>query len=175
MKKILFAGNDRQPCVAYYGIAIDNSSFIQHAHIVVVQTTKQPGMGTSLYNADTGRDSILNRILSHELSGVRVEFVTFNIILDMSTHLDGMRFPIRLDWDDFKAKGNPYGEKSLPPEDLKGMVRWLFGKSDKETTVYSYHVVGGCADFYTDLNDSGRRGLDKAEMDILLNDAEYPF
>ncbi|MNJ42800.1 hypothetical protein D3C77_377770 [compost metagenome] len=173
LKKIHFAGNDRQPCVAEYGVAIDTTGLIQRAHIVVVQSSKKPGMGTSLYNTDTGRDSVLNRILATEFAGVRVEFLTFNIILDLSERLEAMRFPIRLNWDDYKAKGNPFGEESVPLSDLKGTLLSLLGKGERATTVYSYNVVGGCADFFTVFDDEERQGLSQAAAQELLDAAGY--
>ncbi|MFU0489992.1 hypothetical protein [Pseudomonas syringae] len=70
IKEIFFPGNDRQPCVARYGIRIDPSHGIARAEIVVIQTNREgyPAMGTSLYNTEDGRNIILNKILeSHGL------------------------------------------------------------------------------------------------------------
>jgi hypothetical protein len=39
VKQIFYAGNDRQPCVAEYAIVVDDSGWIQRAHIVVVQSS----------------------------------------------------------------------------------------------------------------------------------------
>ncbi|MBA6105246.1 hypothetical protein [Pseudomonas monteilii] len=175
MKKIFFAGHDRQPCVAEYGVAIDSTGAIQRAHIVVVQSSNNPGMGTSLYNTDTGRDNVLNRILAQEFPGVRIEFLTFNVILDLSESLEGMRFPIRVNWEDYKAKGNLFGEEAVPASDFKGSLLKLIGKGDRATTVYSYNVVGGCADFFTVFEDEERERLSQAQARKLLIDAGYQF
>jgi len=172
VKQIVYAGNDRQPCVAEYAIIMDDSGFIQKAHIVVVQSSRK-GVWTSLYNTDEGRNDVLNRILAQELSGVRVEFLSFNIILDLSDRMLGMRLPIRLNWNDYIAKGNPYQESCLPASGLKQTILQVFGRSKKETSVWSVHVVGGCADFFTDLMDPERQDLDTAEASKLLQQAGY--
>lgn len=172
MKQIFYAGNDRQPCAAEYAIVVDDSGSIQRAHIVVVQSS-QKGVWTSLYNTDEGRDNVLNRILAQELLGVRVDFLTFNIILDLSTRMEGFRLPIRLNWDDYMSKGNPYKSRFSLTLNLRDSFLQFFRKKYRETSIWSGHVVGGCADFYTDLMDPERHALDIIEASKLLEKAGY--
>lgn len=172
MKQIFYAGNDRQPCAAEYAIVMDNSGWIQRAHIVVVQSS-QKGVWTSLYNTDEGRDNVLNRILAQDLPGVRVEFLTFNIILDLSTRMEGFRLPIRLNWDDYMIKGNPYKSRFSSRLNLITALLQFFRKDYRETSIWSGHVVGGCADFFTDLMDPERHALDIIEASKLLEQAGY--
>lgn len=170
MKQIVYAGNDRQPCVAEYAIVIDDSEMIQRAHIVVVQSSKK-GVWTSLYNSDHGRDDVLNRILAQELPGVRTDFLSFNLILDVSDRMEGFRFPIRLNWDDYIARGNPYSQYSLPARGLHEALLKMFGKGAIE--IHAWNVVGGCAEFYTDAMDPELRRLDSAQASKLLEQAGY--
>jgi hypothetical protein len=172
VKQIFYAGNDRQPCAAEYAIVVDDSGLIQRAHIVVVQSS-QKGIWTSLYNSDEGRDNVLNRILTQELLGVRVEFLTFNIILDLSTRMEGFRLPIRLNWDDYMIKGNPYRSRFSRALNFKNFLLQFFRKEYREISIWSGHVVGGCADFYTDLMDPERHSLDIIEASKLLEQAGY--
>lgn len=172
MKQIFYAGNDRQPCAAEYAIVMDGSGSIQRAHIVVVQSS-QKGVWTSLYNTDEGRDNVLNRILAQDLLGVRVEFLTFNIILDLSTRMKGFRLPIRLNFEDYMIKGNAYKSKFSPTLNFKTLLLQVFRKEYRETCIWSGHVVGGCANFYTDLMDPERHPLDIIEASKLLEQAGY--
>ncbi|MDD0967783.1 hypothetical protein [Pseudomonas aphyarum] len=170
MKQIVYAGNDRQPCVAEYAIVMDDSEMIQRAHIVVVQSSNK-GVWTSLYNADEGRDNVLNRIMTQELPGVRTDFLSFNVILDLSDRMEGFRFPIRLNWDDYISKGNPYSKHLLPTKGFKAALLKVFGKGAFE--IRTWNVVGGCADFYTDFMDPERERLDIAQASRLLEQAGY--
>ncbi|NVH63391.1 hypothetical protein HQ621_20985 [Pseudomonas simiae] len=172
MKQIFYAGNDRQPCAAEYAIVVDDSGSIQRAHIIVVQSS-QKGIWTSLYNTDEGRNNVLNRILAQDLLGVRIEFLTFNIILDLSTRMEGFRLPIRLNWDDYVNKGNPYRSNFSLASAFKGFFIKLFRKEHREISIWSGHVVGGCAEFYTDLMDPDRYSLDINEASKLLEQAGY--
>jgi hypothetical protein len=172
VKQIFYAGNDRQPCAAEYAIVVDSSGSIQRAHIVVVQSS-QKGIWTSLYNTDEGRNNVLNRILVQDLLGVRVEFLTFNIILDLSTRMEGFRLPIRLNWDDYLRKGNPYRARFSLTSDFKRFFLQLFRRESREVSIWSGHVVGGCAEFYTDLMDPDRYSLDIHEASKLLEQAGY--
>lgn len=172
MKQIFYSGNDSQPCVAEYAIVVDDSGWIQRAHIVVVQSSRK-GVWTSLYNTDVGRDNILNRILVQELPGVRVEFLTFNVILDLSNHMEGLRLPIRLDWDDYISKGNPHDSRFSLTFNIKNFLLQFFRKNYKEISIWSGHVVAGCAEFYTDIMDPERHRLDIIEASKLLEQAGY--
>ncbi len=172
MKQIFYAGNDRQPCAAEYAIVVDNSGSIQRAHIVVVQSS-QKGIWTSLYNTDEGRNNVLNRILVQDLLGVRIEFLTFNIILDLSTRMEGFRLPIRLNWADYMSKGNPYRSNFSLVSGFKRFFLQLFRRENREVSIWSGHVVGGCAEFYTDLMDPDRYPLDIHEASKLLEQTGY--
>ncbi|MDH1106679.1 hypothetical protein N5C55_04780 [Pseudomonas otitidis] len=170
MNKIYFAGNHRQPCVAEYAIVIDDAGMLQRAHIVVVQSS-QKGVWTSMYNTDEGRDNVLNRILRQDLSGVRVEFLTFNIILDFDDHIEGMRLPIHLSDFSYISNRNPYTSRALGG--IKNILLNLTGRGRREYTILSYNIVGGCASFYTDLMDPKRERLDTEEASKLLQQAGY--
>lgn len=170
MNKIYFAGNHRQPCVAEYAIVIDETGILQRAHIVVVQSS-QKGVWTSLYNTEEGRDNILNRILKQDLSGVRVDFLTFNIILDFGDHIEGMRLPIHLSVSSYIRNRNPYTSRTLGG--LRNIMLNLVGRGSREYTILSYNIVGGCASFYTDLTDPERERLDTEEASKLLQQAGY--
>jgi hypothetical protein len=111
--------------------------------------------------------------LAQELPGVRIEFLTFNVILDLSNHMEGLRLPIRLNWDDYIAKGNPYQSRLLSICNIKSALLQFFYKSYRETSIWSGHVVGGCAEFYTDLMDPERHRLDIIEASKLLEQAGY--
>jgi hypothetical protein len=151
---------------------VDDSGWIQRAHIVVVQSSRK-GVWTSLYNTDEGRDNILNRILAQELPGVRVEFLTFNVILDLSNHMEGLRLPIRLDWDDYIARGNPHDSRVSLTFNIKAFLLQFFRKNYREISIWSGHVVGGCAEFYTNIMDPERHRLDIIEASKLLEQAGY--
>lgn len=172
MKQIFYAGNSCQPCVAEYAVVIDDSESIQRAQIVVVQSSRK-GVWTSLYNTDEGRDNILNRILALELPGVRVEFLSFTIILDLSTHMEGLRLPIRVDWDDYINKGNPYRSRLVPTFNIKSLWLQVINRRNREKSMWSGHVVGGCARFYTELMDPQRHALDVVEASKLLERVGY--
>ncbi|MGE8099487.1 hypothetical protein [Pseudomonas fluorescens] len=172
MKQIIYAGNDSQPFVAEYAVVMDDSGWTQHADIVVVQSS-QKGLGTSLYNTDRGRDNVLNRILTTDLPDVRIQYISFNIVLDLADHMEGLRLPIRLDLDDYIAKGNPHTVAISRAVTFKQILRRIIGRADREISYWSGHVVGGCALFYTDLMDPERQRLDIAEASRLLERAGY--
>lgn len=174
--KIFFPGNDRQPCVAQYGITIDRDQGIAKAEIVVVQTNREgsPAMGTSLYNTDDGRDIILNKILATDLRGVRIEFVNFYVILDLEHRLEGLKLPIRLDFENYMARGNPYDIENVKAENIiAGKVMQWMGKGNKTYTYNSIHVLGGCANFYTDLMDEQREPVGAGKASELLQAIGY--
>jgi hypothetical protein len=156
MNRILFPGNMRQACEAYYGVMLQKDEGpLGVATILVVQTDKiNPGaMGTSLWNTDEGRDSVLNRILGSELAGVRVEFVRFVCALDVGGQLHTMELPIRLNVEDYIARGNSHNVSQSPPQDWFGTLKNAIGLGDKEISYWSVDVVGGCAKFYTEIDE----------------------
>ncbi|MNL50136.1 hypothetical protein D3C87_1731250 [compost metagenome] len=115
----------------------------------------------------------MNRILAQDLPGVRTEFLTFNVILDLPNHMEGFRLPIRLNWEDYIGKGNPYKSRFSPTFNLKSVILQLVFKSHREKTIWSGHVVGGCAEFYTDIMDPQLHRLDIGESSKLLEQAGY--
>ncbi|WP_054086397.1 hypothetical protein [Pseudomonas syringae] len=177
VKEVFFPGNDRQPCLARYGIKIDPDHGIARAEIVVIQTNREgyPAMGTSLYNTEDGRNIILNKILETDLRGVRVEFVSFYVILDLEHRLEGLKLPIRMDFEDYIKRGNPYGVESLPAENIAGKVMQWIGKGDKAYVYHSIHVQGGCAKFYTDLMDEQRESVSTDKAKELFQAIGYEF
>lgn len=167
IKKIIFPGNSGQPCVAQYGIAIYNSDHLRRADIVVVQTSKPYCTGNiNLYYSDKGLNSILNRILANDLQGVRVEFVTFTIVLDLECRLEGLRLPIVLDLMDYKSMGNPCWTETLPARNIVGKIMQWMGKGNLRNTYHSTNVVGGCANFYTKFEE--RKPVERDEIQRLL-------
>ncbi|MEA1765918.1 hypothetical protein U2237_30120 [Pseudomonas syringae pv. tomato] len=132
-------------------------------------------MGTSLYNTEDGRNIILNKILETDLRGVRVEFVSFYVILDLEHRLEGLKLPIRMDFEDYMKRGNPYGVESLPAENIAGKVMQWIGKGDKAYVYHSIHVQGGCAKFYTDLMDEQRESVSTDRAKELFQAIGYEF
>lgn len=172
MKQIIFPGNYLQPCEAQYEIIFEDGgdSFTRNAHIVVVQSSGG-NSGTSLINTDEGRDNILNRILSHDLNGVRVEFVTFSLIYVANGSSHGFRFPIRLDMDDYVKRGNPHDVTDVPSSDLRSALLNLIGKGGKQYSVWTYNIVGGCARFFLEFDE--REHLSQSEVARLLAAVKY--
>uniref|UniRef100_UPI0032E8A036 hypothetical protein n=2 Tax=Pseudomonas aeruginosa TaxID=287 RepID=UPI0032E8A036 len=148
---------------------------------VHVQLHQQKGMislsppticnsATSLYNTDEGRNIVLNRILENDLRGIRLDYINFYVILDLSTTLEGMKLPIHLDFDDYIAKGNPYN--CTPSDTTTGRIlQWITG--EKTYSYWSGHVLGGCARFYTELDDQNREPLSVDSARELLNRVGY--
>jgi hypothetical protein len=166
MKQIIFPGNFNQPSVAQYGIFFEKGdSYTRKAHIVVVQTFGGDS-GTSLINSDEGRSNILTRILDQDLNGVRTDFVAFSLIYIASESRHGFRFPIHFDLEDYVKRGNPHDSAQAPPTDFRSTVLNLIGKGDKQYTIFSYDVVGGCTRFCDVFNE--REHLSGDEIDRLL-------
>lgn len=170
MNRIFFPGNDRQACEAWYGIAIDRDSGIARANIVVIQSS-QMDMGTSLWNTEAGRNNVLTRILDRDLKGVRTEFVNFFVAIDMGETVHCMVFPIHVDADDFINKGNPHDLAQAPAENVRGMLLNFIGAGNKRLSWWSGNVVGGCADFFTVL-DEGKH-VAPARVDELFKQIGY--
>lgn len=153
MQSIFFPGNTRQPCQARYGILLPKEGGTRIAQIVVVQSDKDPYMGTSLWNTDEGRNLVLNRILETDLRGVRVEYIRFATIIHSDDGLHAIDLPIELDIDDYVAKGNRYDVGQAPAQDWIGVLRNLVGRGNKQYGIWSGDVVGGCARFYMDFEE----------------------
>ena len=171
LRPILFPGNMRQPCEAEYGIHLYSEGMIAKAHIVVIQSDKRHQPGTSLWNTDSGREIVLNKILSNDLQGIRVEFVRFTSVLDIGGQIHAMEFPILLDYDDYVARGNPHDMQEKPAENLGTLLRKVLGKGEKQICVWSMNVIGGCERFYTDFER--REGVNHLELNELLSNVGY--
>lgn len=156
MKKIFYPGNDRQPCEAQYGIFRSNANddlYVKYAHIVMVQRLRG-SPGTLLTNSSNKvLSDIVTRIMTNDLSGIRAEFVTFNIVM-VEDHISAFRLPINLDIKDYIERGNPHSEVPVQAEKGSVMEKLLhsIGISETETTINSVDVVGGCARFYVDFD-----------------------
>ncbi|HEX7646443.1 MAG TPA: hypothetical protein VF450_03420 [Noviherbaspirillum sp.] len=168
VREIIFPGNDGQPCVAQYGIAFDRES-IARAEIVVVQSHEM--RGTSLWNTDEGRNNVLNRILSHDLQGVRVEFIGFTCVFDANDGLHAIRFPIHLDYKDFIDQGNPVKFERIAPRSLiERCLTWI-GRGPVETSWWSGHVKAGCARVFVEFEE--RVHLPTSKVALLLDAIGY--
>ena len=115
MRPIFYARNRRQPCRAEYGIVMfRNRLELAQAWIVVVWR-RSALSGTSLYNAYDGVDSILNRILSAELEGVRLDCIRMFLVQDYTDErLQGpyhqfaaIEVPIRFNLRDWVERSQP--------------------------------------------------------------------
>jgi len=115
MSPIFYAGNRRQPCRAEYGIVLFRDGLeLTQAWIVVVWRRSIWG-GTSLHNAYGGVDSILNRILSTELEGVRLDCIRMFLVQDYTDErLQGpyhqfaaIEVPIRFNLRDWVERSQP--------------------------------------------------------------------
>ncbi|MGC3541044.1 hypothetical protein ACPTIW_29565 [Pseudomonas aeruginosa] len=81
-----------------------------------------------------------------------------------------MKLPIHLDFDDYIAKGNPYN--STPSDTTTGRIlQWITG--EKTYSYWSGHVLGGCARFYTELDDQNREPLSVDSAQELLHRVGY--
>ncbi|MBB3261287.1 hypothetical protein [Paraburkholderia sp. WP4_3_2] len=176
MERILFPGNMRQACEAWYGITfLKDDAAVRSAQIVVAQTDKiNPGaMGTSLWNTDEGLNNLLNRILEKDLRGVRVEFVKFACILAVDGTLHSIELPIHLDIDDFIARGNRHDVTQAPAVGWLGTLKNAVGLGNKQYSFWSGDVVGGCARFYTNFED--RTTIDSTTARQWLDALNAPF
>ena len=172
MKQIIFPGSYRQPSEAHYEIIFEDGDVLARKVNIVVVQTHGVNSTTSLINSDEGRNIILNRILSHDLNGVRVEFVTFSLIYYVSDNdKHGFRFPIRLDMDDYVKRGNPHDVADVPSSDLRSALLNLIGKGGKQYSVWTYNIVGGCARFFQEFEE--REHLSGSEVDRLLAAVKY--
>jgi hypothetical protein len=102
---IYFAGY-MGPCEAQYGIHREQDTL----HIVVIQSD----FGTSLWNSAEARNHVLNTVLAREATGIQIDQIRFYVILDTRTSdMHGIELPIHLDYDDYRARGNPGRSKGL--------------------------------------------------------------
>ncbi len=166
MKPVYFPGNMGQPCKALCGVALGIDRSFAHATIVVYQGP-QHMPATSILNAAHGLELILNSVLNNDLRGVRVEFISFVAVFELeSGRLEARDFPIRVDVDDYVARGNRCDVSQVPADGLGGALLNLIGKGDRCYSFWSGDVVGGCTRFF--LDQEGVKGVSQSEATKLL-------
>jgi hypothetical protein len=164
MQMIFYPGYTKQPCRAEYGIALRRDQSIAGADIVVMNSPRA-GAGTSLWNTQDGRDIVLNRILTQDLQGVRVEFIRFFVLIDAQAsggQIHGIELPIRLDINDYVQKGNPCQVRRIAGPSFWGRLHYLAGGGERVISYSNHDVVGGCARFSSDFEQ--RRHLENEEI-----------
>ncbi|MER8458310.1 hypothetical protein NKH24_19780 [Mesorhizobium sp. M1300] len=165
MKQVFYPGHAGQPCVGEYAIAVDDSGSFPRADIVLI--SRREHGGASFLQGNIGRDTVLNRILMDDLSGIRLQWVRLFVLVEKSapapTPLPAFKgleiTDIILDTDDFIAKGNPCTVRR------RNFFSRLFTGVSSEISYWSGHIVGGCARFSTSLENS--RHLDQTEIETL--------
>ena len=165
MQQVFYPGHAGQPFLGEYAIVIDNSDMFSRADIVLV--SRHEHGGASFYSSEFGRDAVFNRILAHDLKGIRLDWIRLFVLAEKRTDASGSlpRFAgaeikdIVLDTDDFVARGNPCTIRRSNP-----LLR-LFSGNLRTISYWSGHVVGGCARFSTSLKNA--RHLDNAEIETL--------
>src|SRR5664280_346559 len=117
MQMIVYPGNANQPCQAEYGIAITRDASTTRADIVVIDSHKADFHHTALIQHQCSRDHVLNKILSVDLMGIRVDLLRFFVIADAesSDGMIGYEYPIKLDFEDYQRKGNPVQVRGVAP------------------------------------------------------------
>jgi hypothetical protein len=161
MQHVLYPGHAGQPCAGEYAIALDHSDTFARADIVLVSRLAHGG--ASFYNADFGRDAVVNRILANELKGIRHEWIRLFVLVEKTAPGPGRRpdffgmeiTKIELDTDDFVAKGNRCTVKR------RNILSRLFTGISKEICYWSGDVVGGCANVTTSCEESRHLGRDE--------------
>jgi hypothetical protein len=126
---IFYPGDVNQPCQAEYGIAITREPSITRVDIVVIDPREAGLHQSSLLNTDLSRDLVLNKIFLIDLLGIRIDFMRFFVIVDAESPfgMDGYEFPVRLDFEDYRQKGNPVQIKKVAPTSIKGWLRYVLG------------------------------------------------
>lgn len=170
MRPIFYARNRRQPCRAEYGIVMfRNRLELAQAWIVVVWR-RSALSGTSLYNAYDGVDSILNRILSAELEGVRLDCIRMFLVQDYTDEreqgpyhrFDAIEVPIRFNLRDWVERWQPPGVLQRLGNPFRRKVTWQ-APSDR--------AVAGSVACSTDPNQF--RSLKDDEIDALFDAIGY--
>jgi len=173
MQMIVYPGNASQPCQAEYGIAITRDLSTTRADIVVIDSAEAGRHYTPLLDTDLGRDIVLNKILSTDLQGVRLDRARFFVITDPESPfgVTGYEFPIQLDVVDYRRKGSPLQIEDVLPTSIGSWLRCVIGFYVKRETVLKRDVVGGCATVKTDVER--RRHVTAAEARLLLTAVGY--
>jgi hypothetical protein len=85
--------------------------------------------------------------------------------------MTGYEFPIQLDVEDYRRKGNPVQIEDVLPTLIKGWLRYVLGFYVKRESVLKRDVVGGCATVNTDVGQV--RHVTAAEARLLLTAVGY--
>jgi hypothetical protein len=172
MQLIFYPGSVNQVAQAEYGVLIRHENSIARADVVVINSPRT-GLGASLWNSQIGRDVVLNKILANELKGVRTQFIRIFLLVDLEAPgwMRGIELPIRLDINDYIKKGNPCEVRRVAAPGLMGWLRHLAGLGNKKLSFLGRDVLGGCANFYTDLEQ--RRHLPPEEITALCAAVGY--
>src|ERR1019366_6185998 len=107
--------------------------------------TRQPR--AQMLETHAGRDLVLNKILSTDLQGIGLDLMRFFVIMDAESPSEttGCEFPIQLDVEDYRRKGNPVQIQDVVPTSIKSWLRDVLGFYVKRASVLKQDVVGGCA------------------------------
>jgi hypothetical protein len=164
MQKVFYPGHAGQPCIGEYAIVLDQSGVLPSADIVLV--SRQSHRGPSFQDSNTGRNLVLNRILTSDLRGIRLEWLRLFLLVERTASAPGLgpeffgrELRIDLDTDDFIARGNRCSVKR------SNILARLFTGVSYCVSYWSRSVVGGCADVTSSLWDS--RELDRQEIRAL--------
>jgi hypothetical protein len=173
MQMIVYPGNANQPCQAEYGIAITRDASTTRADIVVIDSAEARPHHTPLLETHAGRDLVLNKILSTDLQGIGLDLMRFFVIADAESPSEttGYEFPIQLDVEDYRRKGNPVQIQDVVPTSIKSWLRYVLAFYVKRVSVLKRDVVGGCATVKTDVER--RRQVTAAEARLLLTAVGY--
>jgi hypothetical protein len=167
MQTLFYPGYANEPAQVDYGISFRKDSPAAGVDVIVVHS-KRLGLPTaSLIARHDSRDRVLNLILSKELAATRVDQMRFFVLFDTQDlgHTLGFEFPIELDFEDYKERGNPYQIDRPLPAAWLGRVIWAIGYRPPRYWTRDEDVVAGCANFRT--NFDGRRHLAFEEVTSL--------
>jgi hypothetical protein len=137
------------------------------------RTPRAQRQHTPLLDTQASRDLVLNKILSTDLRGIRLDLTRFFVIVDTEapTEMTGYEFPIQLDVDDYRRKGNPVQIRDVVPTSINSWLRYVLGFYEKRVSVMNRDVVGGCATVTTDVER--RRRVVAAEARLVLTAVGY--
>jgi hypothetical protein len=173
MQRIVYPGAVNQPCQAEYGISITRDDSGARADIVVIDSREAGPHHTPLIHTPLGRDLLLNKVLSTDLQGIRLDLMRFFVIVDAGSRfgMTGYEYPIRLDLEDYQRKGHPIQVRDVAPTSLKGWLKHLLGFYVKTVSVLNRDVVGGRASVRAGVEKV--RALTAAESSALMTAVGY--
>lgn len=170
MQTIYYPNNFGQPSWALYGLAASVRDFSPFVDIVVINTHRL-GATSFLCNCERGLNILLNKVLSSDLKGVRTEFVRLFVLQNAkASPLSGFEAPIFLDEHDYFERGNPYLAR-YSPFPAFGKILARLGIGEVRRTLFSTDIVGGCAQFYTRIDES--RTLSSDEIKSLCDSVGF--